>query len=499
MRDLDTLGPIDWGHDTAHQRTKIYVCELCSKAFLTRFQRNYKAKMRNVLFSFKNFTDARACYHKRDIKDFGKSLINLLIVKPRFAVKILKMLTRYGRKLIKVVESFTPDKLPTMSKRKILEALNKAELLYIEYMGWIIIPELSIDYVEDQFHKELEKRFGSKARDFFAILTANAYSTYLNDEENELRIILEMVKDNDELAANLDDFGKLRASLKKNPKLWSLIEKHTKRFFWINFNYVDTKPLKEVDFVKKLVELAKEKPVKINQMLSRKENLLKKLNLKKKHKLSALISALELLPAVQDRRKAYLIQFAYHMNELFKELANRTGIAEDHFCSMKYSEIIDVVKTGKFNLKKLEKRKKRFIAFTHDQMIDWYNGETAIKVEKKIAPVKIKKNIKEFRGRIASAGKAKGRVALVTSATQIKKVKKGNILVSSNTTPDYLPAMEKAAAIITEKGGIASHAAVVSRELGVPCVTGILNITNVLKDGDIVEVDADEGVVRKIE
>ncbi len=74
----------------------------------------------------------------------------------------------------------------------------------------------------------------------------------------------------------------------------------------------------------------------------------------------------------------------------------------------------------------------------------------------------------------------------------------GDILLSQATSPDLLPAMKKAAAIVTEQGGITSHAAIVSRELGIPCVIGTKIATKVLKDGDLVEVDANRGIVKKL-
>jgi pyruvate, water dikinase len=67
------------------------------------------------------------------------------------------------------------------------------------------------------------------------------------------------------------------------------------------------------------------------------------------------------------------------------------------------------------------------------------------------------------------------------------------------TTPDFVPIMGKAGAIITDEGGITCHAAIVSREMKIPCVVGTEIATKVLKDGDLVEVDADNGVVRKVE
>ena len=67
------------------------------------------------------------------------------------------------------------------------------------------------------------------------------------------------------------------------------------------------------------------------------------------------------------------------------------------------------------------------------------------------------------------------------------------------TTPDFVPLMQKSAAIVTDIGGLLSHAAIVSREFNIPCIVGTQYATKVFKDGDMVEVDADKGVVRKIQ
>ena len=77
-------------------------------------------------------------------------------------------------------------------------------------------------------------------------------------------------------------------------------------------------------------------------------------------------------------------------------------------------------------------------------------------------------------------------------------MRQGDVLVSTATNIDLVPAMKKAAAIVTDVGGVTCHAAVVSRELKVPCVIGTKVATKWLRDGDLVEVDAAEGVVKKI-
>ena len=74
----------------------------------------------------------------------------------------------------------------------------------------------------------------------------------------------------------------------------------------------------------------------------------------------------------------------------------------------------------------------------------------------------------------------------------------GTILVTSMTRPEFMPLMRQAKAVVTDEGGLTCHAAVVSRELGSPCVVGTKNATRVLKSGDLVEVDANKGVVRRL-
>jgi len=100
-----------------------------------------------------------------------------------------------------------------------------------------------------------------------------------------------------------------------------------------------------------------------------------------------------------------------------------------------------------------------------------------------------------LRGLGATTGASGGKVKIISGPKEIGKVESGNILVAKMTSPDYVPAMRKASAIITDEGGITSHAAIVSRELGIPCIVGAGNATEILKDDMVVTVDADHGIV----
>ena len=99
------------------------------------------------------------------------------------------------------------------------------------------------------------------------------------------------------------------------------------------------------------------------------------------------------------------------------------------------------------------------------------------------------------RGLGSSPGIAMGKVVILSGPREIGKVQKGDVLVTDMTTPDFVPAMKKACAIVTNAGGMTCHAAIVSREMGIPCIVGTRNGTQTLKEGQIVTVDATRGIV----
>ena len=112
-----------------------------------------------------------------------------------------------------------------------------------------------------------------------------------------------------------------------------------------------------------------------------------------------------------------------------------------------------------------------------------------------------KKVVKEISGEVllsglgASPGAASGNVRIVYTMEDLKKIKKGDILVTEMTNPDMVVTMQRAAGIVTDEGGITSHASIVSREMGIPCVVGTGEATKKLKDGDIVTVDGNSGKI----
>lgn len=108
------------------------------------------------------------------------------------------------------------------------------------------------------------------------------------------------------------------------------------------------------------------------------------------------------------------------------------------------------------------------------------------------------KKTKVINGQTAFGGLVRGVARIVFDPSKVKEFNKGDILIAPWTRPEYLPIMKKAAAFVTDGGGILSHAAIIARELKKPCVIATKNATQLLKNGDLIEVDADTGIVRKL-
>src|SRR3989344_7699450 len=102
----------------------------------------------------------------------------------------------------------------------------------------------------------------------------------------------------------------------------------------------------------------------------------------------------------------------------------------------------------------------------------------------------------EIKGSCASRGKVTGAVIVIYGKKDLARVTSNSILVTEMTSPDYVPYLKKVAAIVTDEGGVNCHAAIVSREMNIPCIIGTKIATQVLKDDDRVEVDADNGIVK---
>ena len=143
-----------------------------------------------------------------------------------------------------------------------------------------------------------------------------------------------------------------------------------------------------------------------------------------------------------------------------------------------------------------QQRKKLCVTSSASGSYRIYTGTKASQLlNKYYQPVAVTDHL---MGKSAATGSVTGTARVVLLDEHFKDFKAGEILVALQTMVQYVPIMKKAAAILTQYGGLTSHAAIISRELGKPCIVGIQGLTDLIKTGDKIEVDATKGVVRKM-
>lgn len=189
------------------------------------------------------------------------------------------------------------------------------------------------------------------------------------------------------------------------------------------------------------------------------------------------------------------------MGKLLKEIAKRTGVTVNDLFFYDDNELHLLYKGKKLSNSVLLSRKKGYALWIMDGKMEMLTGQRFKKMWKWVnSRFKVLEQGK-IKGVVANKGMAKGTVRLILHTKRniskdVSKFKKGEVLVTEMTRPATILACRKAAAIVTDEGGVICHAAIISRELNIPCIVGANIATQVLKDGDEVEVDANEGIVR---
>ncbi len=182
--------------------------------------------------------------------------------------------------------------------------------------------------------------------------------------------------------------------------------------------------------------------------------------------------------------------------KFYNFIAKDKGISSDKILMMTDQEINKFFETGEVNSQVLEDRSHGVVIITgrKDSVFKIYSGEEYEKWKKFLKP----DFNGDIKGTIACRGKIIGKVSLHLGWINAIKVPAGNVLVAGMTNPQMVPFIKNVAAIVTDEGGLTCHAAIISREMKIPCIVGAKVATQVLKDGDLVEVDANKGIVKII-
>ena len=185
------------------------------------------------------------------------------------------------------------------------------------------------------------------------------------------------------------------------------------------------------------------------------------------------------------------------MQAMSRQIGAATGYPPELVLCMTKQEITTYFENGSVPAKEVLAARNEKAALCADETTSaLFVGTEITALREAVLPPTSEGSVK---GTTGYGGKATGTVKVITDPSNASHFERGDVLVTGSTRPEYLPIMEKAAAFVTDAGGILSHAAITAREMKKPCVIGTKVATKVFKDGDFVEVDADTGIVRILE
>lgn len=279
------------------------------------------------------------------------------------------------------------------------------------------------------------------------------------------------------------------------------IEDVWSRWCWLNYGYMG--PGLELEYFEQSIKELKikksaELEVEINSLLhneqevrKEKDKIYKQLKIDSKHQ--KFIDALSLLSYLKIHRKDTAFLIFHVVYQIFARLLPKFKKTDLFNLTLEESKAL-LMGRLKISAKELRER-ANYCAYSYREKKFYYGIEADKFLETKIVKEENQEtgdNLKLLEGVAACLGKTGnwifGEVKIINSVADMAKMKEGDILVSVATTPDILSAMKKAAAIVTDHGGITCHAAIVSRELNIPCLIATKYATKVFKDGDKVVV-----------
>ena len=266
------------------------------------------------------------------------------------------------------------------------------------------------------------------------------------------------------------------------------IESHQQKYFWLKNSYARTQVLPADFFRERRSKSTTEPQIRLPEITKKKKEVEEKYNLPAE--VMRLAGSIAYGMGWQDERKKHIFIMLHYKSLFVQEVARRRDISFDMLLNCSFAETIRLLEGKNAPL-----RASDFGFYAEKFHIEELDADRVPTLWDKYDADKVK-DAASFKGIITcSSEKIRGRVQILLDPYQEFT---GDILVAPMTSPEYIFAMKKAKAIITDTGGLTSHAAIVSRELGIPCLVGTKVATKVLKDGDMVEVDTVKGVVRKL-
>ncbi|MFH1246990.1 MAG: PEP-utilizing enzyme [Candidatus Micrarchaeota archaeon] len=426
-------------------------------------------------------------------------IFNKIMKDVSWAFGVCKLIETSAIELMKLSETIRSTDVSQLSDKELALLYEKWTAIRGEAHGsgmpWNVmeyedqkLSKYLVEYLEKQIKlNKLDEKFSTG--EVFSILSTPARKTFAKKEEEEMFALVIKKKQGE----NVD----------------VMLKKHLEKYCWLPYMYEG--PAWKIEYFEQVLnglqklplEELKQKHAELRNyeknLSARQKELMKMLNVDAKY--ARLLQLAQEIMYGKALRKDAIYHSFWCVENLFKECAKRLGLSLAQFRILLPWEVKPAFESKACNLSELNARLS-FSVFYYDKYDKTtpvvLTGGKAREFYKNLNLPKHNLEINELKGECACPGKAEGIVKVINHSSEMKKMQRGDVLISTATTPDIVPAMKLASAIVTDMGGMTCHAAIVSRELGKPCVIGTKIATKWLHDGDKVIVDATKGIVRRV-
>jgi phosphohistidine swiveling domain-containing protein len=428
------------------------------------------------------FVDSTWYYRERDFEDITRIFRERFLQDPDYILAMRRKQQEAGEALKAYVAS-----LPTsgLSRSELVEKFVEYDRLMTEFYSfwWIAIP--MGDVLEEM------------VRSMLASQQSDLSFEDLMFVRDELELVREK-RERSEIGLSLDGYT-VYEELPDEAK--RTLRDHAEQFEWISTSYQKGTPLTSEDFFGKIIEEnPKETLEEMRNQRAQEQKTLKKIHEHLNPAEAKLIESMQAIMYHRNYQKETVNECQHKSESFLRFVAGELGVSLETMLAHSSDEIGEYLRNPSVPSATLEETaKKRKSSFA----IEYRDG--AVRVIDDAEEIRTYQDMvrdesegaenKRFTGSPACKGKASGIVRVVTKQSDIDAFVDGEVLVTVMTSVEYIHIMKRATAIVTDEGGITCHAAIFSREFGVPCIIGTGDATRKLKTGDQVDVDAESGVV----
>ncbi|MFH0870559.1 MAG: PEP-utilizing enzyme [archaeon] len=426
-------------------------------------------------------------YYGPEAIDFGDVVFEKNKREKGYLARVFEHIYALGEELMQLSERIRKTDYSKTKKEELISLFRQFSEKYKTYA--VSLMGFNIEFpVERELRKKVKDR--PNPDEDLGILLFPSKENFAPLEQANLFLIKELL--------DKKDITKIDALTKE---IRQKISDHVYEYGWINARGGQDNPWTEKEIFDRCMEIKGNPLEKLAELQEHKAKIRRECEkimseLKADENLFNLVMITKELVYFRTYRTDYLNKAFFNVKNLLEAVAKSRNLSHRELIHLRIDEILNGVDVPK---DEIARRMRGYTLMTLEPA----------KLEFSSDPEKIRKaeadycerssaEADEVKGTVAFKGKIQGRAKVVITKNEIPKVERGDILITAMTTPEFVPAMEKAVAFVTDEGGITCHAAIVAREMKKPCVIGTKVATKVFKDGDFVEVDAYNGIVRKI-